>query len=92
MKKRSIVLLLALAGAGYLALKNKKQAETLAGTVSETPAAAPATQAESAAVAAEPVVHLVEETLHKHEGEDNPVVHAVEEALEQKAGHADAPA
>ncbi len=29
------------------------------------------------------VVHLVEETLHKHEGEDNPVVHAFEAALEK---------
>ncbi len=28
------------------------------------------------------VAHLVEETLHQHEGEDNPVVHAFEAALE----------
>lgn len=28
------------------------------------------------------VAHLVEETLHKHEGEDNPIVHAFEAALE----------
>jgi len=34
---------------------------------------------------------VVEETLHKHEGEDNPIVHAFEEALEQKAGHGDTP-
>ena len=30
------------------------------------------------------VVHVVEETLHKHEGEDNPIVHAFEQALEHK--------
>jgi hypothetical protein len=33
------------------------------------------------------VVHLVEETLHQHEGEDNPIVHAFEAALEQETKH-----
>ncbi len=42
--------------------------------------------------AAAPVVRVVEETLHQHEGEDNPIVHAFEEALEQKAKHGDTPA
>ena len=89
MKKRSIVLLLALAGAGYLALRNKKQGEaaveTACGTSTITPTVAPA-------AAAEPAAQVVEEVLHKHEGEDNPVVHAFEEALEHKAAHAEAPA
>lgn len=30
-----------------------------------------------------PVIHVVEETLHKHAGEDSPMVHAFEEALEK---------
>ena len=30
-----------------------------------------------------PVVHLVEETLHDHAGEDSPMVHAFEAALEK---------
>lgn len=30
------------------------------------------------------VVHLVEETLHSHAGEDNPIVQAFEAALEQE--------
>ena len=33
------------------------------------------------------VVHLVEETLHQHEGEDSPIVHAFEAALEQETKH-----
>ena len=44
------------------------------------------------APATTPVVRVVEETLHQHEGEDNPIVHAFEEALEQKAKQGDAPA
>ena len=39
-----------------------------------------------------PVVHLVDETLHKHEGEDNVMVHAFEAALEQKTKHENQPA
>ena len=74
MKKRNLLFLLALTGAAYLALKKKKEGDVPLGTVSETPMA-------------EPVVHVVEETLHKHEGEDNPIVHAFEEALEEKAKH-----
>jgi hypothetical protein len=34
-----------------------------------------------AAQAPEAVVNMVEETLHRHEGEDTPVVHAFEEAV-----------
>lgn len=49
-------------------------------------------QEEAKEQAAAPVVRVVEETLHKHEGEDNPIVHAFEAALEQKAGHEAAPA
>ncbi len=82
MKKRNIVVLLAVVGAAYLALKGKKQAEATAGAAGVTPSA---TVSETPMV--EPVVHLVEETLHQHEGEDSPIVHAFEEALEEKAGH-----
>ena len=39
----------------------------------------------AAASAPSPVVQVVAETLHQHEGEDTPIVHAFEEALEQKA-------
>jgi hypothetical protein len=42
-------------------------------------------QSENSAPA--PLVPLIEETLHKHTGEDTPVVHAFEEALEQKNAH-----
>ena len=63
MKKRNIVVLLAVAGAAYLALK-KKKAEAPAGTVSETPGLTPsATVTETPMV--EPVVHAVEETLEQ---------------------------
>ena len=94
MKKRNIVFLLALTGAVYVALKNKKQAEAPAATGGATPSAtvteAPIIKAPIIKTPmAEPVVHVVEETLHRHEGEDNPIVHAFEEALEQKAAHAD---
>lgn len=63
MKKRNIVLLLALAGAAYLALK-KKQAETPMGTVSETPGVTPSATVTETPMAG-PVVHTVEETLEQ---------------------------
>lgn len=82
MKKRNIVFLVALTGAVYVALKNKKQSEAPAGAAGVTPSATV-----SETPMAESVVHAVEETLHQHGGEDNPVIHAFEEALEEKAGH-----
>ena len=87
MKKRNIVFLLALTGAVYVALKNKKQAEAPAGTVGVTPSATVTETPMIKTPMVEPVAHVVEETLHKHEGEDNPIVHAFEEALEEKAKH-----
>ncbi len=81
MKPQNLLLLFAAAGAAYLLLK--KQDGSAAATGRKTTATEPAVA---------PVVPMVEETLHKHEGEDNPIVHAFEEALAQKAGHEDAPA
>ena len=75
MKIQTVLFWSALVGAAYLLLRKSE-----GGT---SPAAAGAT---SRSVNADdsPVVHVVEETLHKHEGEDNPIVHAFEQALEHK--------
>ena len=77
MKTQSLLLLLAVAGGAYLLLKKQEASPATAGVKKP---------------AAEPVIHVVEETLHQHEGEDNPIVHAFEEALAEKAKHEDAPA
>ena len=71
MKLQTVLFWAAVAGAAYLLLKKPEAAPSGATGRSLNPDDAP-------------VLHVVEETLHKHEGEDNPIVHAFEEALEHK--------
>ena len=69
MKSQNMIVLLAVAAAALLVFKKKSAPQTVGSN-------------------GEPdnshVVQVVEETLHKHEGEDSPMVHAFEEALEHK--------
>ena len=75
MKIRTILLMAGIAaGAVYLLRKSgTSQPPSAATQAPESTAQAP--------ISAEPVVHMVEETLHQHEGEDNPAIHAFEEAV-----------
>ena len=66
--KNLFVLLAAATGAAYLI-------KTYSSKKTGSPASAPVNEDNAK------VVHLVEETLHQHEGEDNPIVHAFEAAL-----------
>ncbi len=74
--KNLIVLLAAAAGAAYLIKTYSDKAPSAGSPVSAPPK-----------VDNSQVVHLVEETLHQHEGEDNPIVHAFEAALEHETKH-----
>jgi len=75
MSIRNVLLFAAIAGAFVLLVR--KQGGQAAVAPSDSPDKTPDEA---------PVVHLVEETLHQHAGEDNPVVHAFEAALEHKSG------
>lgn len=71
MKTQKLLLLLAVAAVALLVFKKQDGAQATGGSAESDHS---------------PVVQVVEETLHQHEGEDNPIVHAFEEALEHKAG------
>ena len=70
------IALAAAAGAAYLVKTLSNKAQKAGSLPSVTP------KADNSQV-----VHLVEETLHQHEGEDNPIVHAFEAALEHETKH-----
>lgn len=62
-----------------------------AAPILDTPAPAATAEsatAESAPTGDDPVVPVVEEVLHRHEGEDTPMVHAFEEAVAHEHGGA----
>lgn len=74
--KTLIVLLAAAAVAAYLIKNDRGKAQNAA---SQAPAMPKTDNSQ--------VVHLIEETLHRHEGEDNPIVQAFEAALEHETKH-----